>query len=106
MRAVILADGKLVIKNIPQPSPGHEEALVKITTAGVCHSDLHLVKENWPAFVRPFPIPMGHEGIGIVEEIGPGARGLYRKTIGLYWVSVVQEEDTGVVLEYCLSGRP
>ena len=78
MRAVILADGKLVIKDVPKPSPGHEEALVKITAAGICHSDLHLVKGDWPGFIPLFPIPMGHEGIGIVEELGPwreGARG-------------------------------
>ncbi|MBN2463259.1 MAG: alcohol dehydrogenase catalytic domain-containing protein [Dehalococcoidia bacterium] len=107
MRAVILADGKLVIKDVPKPSPGHEEALVKITTAGVCHSDLHLVKGDWPAFVQPFPIPMGHEGIGIVEGLGPGAEKFIQKgdrvILGLggsgggYWCGAC---------EYCLSGRP
>ncbi len=107
MRTVILADGKLVIKDVPKPSPGHEEVLVKITTAGVCHSDLHLVKGDWPAFVRPFPIPMGHEGIGIVEELGPGAEKYIQKgdrvILGLggsgggYWCGAC---------EYCLSGRP
>ena len=30
MRAVILADGKLVVQDVPKPSPGHEEALVKM----------------------------------------------------------------------------
>lgn len=44
MRAAILADGKLVVKDVPKPSPGYEEALVRITTAGVCHSDVHLIK--------------------------------------------------------------
>src|SRR4030042_1723460 len=79
MRAVILADGKLVIKDVPKPSPGHEEALVKITAAGSCHSDLHLVKGDWHGFIPPFPIPMGHEGIGIVEELGPGAEKFIQK---------------------------
>jgi propanol-preferring alcohol dehydrogenase len=107
MRAVILADGKLAIKDVPKPSPGYEEALVRITTAGVCHSDLHLVKGDWPGFVRPFPIPMGHEGIGIVEELGPGAEKFIQKgdrvilglggTGGGYWCGAC---------EYCLSGRP
>jgi len=107
MRAVYLADGKLVIKEVPKPPPGYEEALVKITTAGVCHSDLHLVKGDWPSFVRPFPIPMGHEGIGIVEELGPGADKFVNKddrvilglggTGGGYWCGAC---------EYCLSGRP
>ena len=107
MRAIILADGKLVIKDVPKPSPGHEEALVKITTAGVCHSDVHLVKGDWPGFIPPFPIPMGHEGIGIVEELGPGAEKFIQKgdrvILGLggsgggYWCGAC---------EYCLSGRP
>lgn len=107
MRAVILADGKLVVKDVPKPSPGHEEALVKITTAGVCHSDLHLAKGDWPKFVPSFPVPMGHEGIGIVEELGPGAEKFIQKgdrvilglggTGGGYWCGAC---------EYCLSGKP
>src|SRR4030042_1220644 len=107
MRAGILADGKLVVQDVPKPSPGHEEALVKITTAGVCHSDVHLVKGDWPSFVRPFPTRMGHEGIGIVEELGPGVEKFIQKgdrvILGLggsgggYWCGAC---------EYCLSGRP
>ncbi|MFW9896948.1 MAG: hypothetical protein ACFFD7_14170 [Candidatus Thorarchaeota archaeon] len=45
MRAAIVEEiGKVSIKEIPKPSPSHEQVLVKITTAGVCHSDLHLSK--------------------------------------------------------------
>ena len=40
MRAVFLADGKLVLKDGPRPYPGYEEALIKLTAAGVYHSDL------------------------------------------------------------------
>jgi propanol-preferring alcohol dehydrogenase len=107
MRAVILSDGKLVIQDVPKPSPGYEEALIKLTAAGICHSDLHLVKNDWPGFLPPFPIPMGHEGIGIVEELGPGAEKFINKgdrvILGLggsgggYWCGAC---------EYCLSGRP
>jgi alcohol dehydrogenase, propanol-preferring len=107
MRAAILENGKVEIKEVPKPSPNYEEALVKMTTAGVCHSDVHLVKGDWPQFVLPFPIPLGHEGIGIVEEIGPGAEKFVnrgdRVILGLggmgggYWCGAC---------EYCLSGRP
>ena len=83
MRAVFLENGKLVIKDVPKPSPKQEEALVKITTAGVCHSDLHLVKNEWPGFLPPIPVPMGHESIGIVEEIGPGAEKFVNKGDGV-----------------------
>jgi len=107
MKAAILEDGKLNVKDVPKPSPQHEEALVKITSTGVCHSDVHLVKGDWPRLVPPFPIPMGHEGIGVVEELGPGAEKFVSKgdrvILGLggsgggYWCGAC---------EYCLSGRP
>ena len=107
MKAAILENGKLEIKEVPKPTPKNEEALVRMITAGVCHSDLHLVKGDWPRFVRPFPFPLGHEGIGIVEELGPGAEKFISKgdrvILGLggagggYWCGAC---------EYCLSGRP
>lgn len=107
MRAVILDDGKLLIKDVPKPVPGYEEALIKLTAAGVCHSDLHLRKGDWPRFIRHGPTPLGHEGIGIVEELGAGAEKYIKKgdrvilglggTGGGYWCGAC---------EYCLSGRP
>lgn len=105
MKAAILDKGKLEVKDVPKPTPMFEEALVRLTTAGVCHSDVHLVKGDWR--VIPVPIPMGHEGIGIVEELGPGAEKFVnigdRVILGLggtgggYWCGAC---------EYCLSGRP
>lgn len=107
MKAAILEKGKIDVREIPKPSPQYENALVRITTAGVCHSDLHLVKGDWPRMIPPYPIPMGHEGIGIVEELGPGAEKFIqvgdRVILGLggtgggYWCGAC---------EYCLSGRP
>ncbi|MFW9941804.1 MAG: zinc-dependent alcohol dehydrogenase [Candidatus Thorarchaeota archaeon] len=103
--AIVEKIGNVSIKDIPKPSPGHEEVLVKISTAGVCHSDLHLSNGDWPVAAPPFPI--GHEGIGIVEELGPGADAFVKEgdrvILGLgggggaYWCGAC---------EYCLSGRP
>ena len=106
MRAVIVEKfGNINIKDIPKPSPGHEEALVKISSAGVCHSDLHLAYGDWPVATPPFPL--GHEGIGIVEEIGAGTETFVQKgdrvilglggTAGGYWCGAC---------EYCLAGKP
>ncbi len=53
---------------LDDPAPG--EVQVRIEASGVCHSDLH-VKETG-GWVYPFPILLGHEGVGIVEEIGEG----------------------------------
>jgi propanol-preferring alcohol dehydrogenase len=106
MRAAIVEKlGKITIKDIPKPSPKHEEALVKILTAGVCHSDLHLSNGDWPV-VKP-PIPLGHEAIGFVEELGPDAEKFVKKgdrvilglggTAGAYWCGAC---------EYCFAGKP
>ena len=74
VRAAILENGKLEIRDVPKPSPKNEEVLIRLTAAGVCHSDVHHVRSDWPAAVKRFAAPMGHEGIGIVEELGPGAK--------------------------------
>src|ERR1700754_4973304 len=70
MHAVRLEDGALLIKDLPVPEPGREEALIRIDAAGVCHSDLHVARGEW-AGVRPSLL--GHEAIGTVAALGPGA---------------------------------
>ncbi|WP_342001325.1 alcohol dehydrogenase catalytic domain-containing protein [Microbacterium sp. LWH7-1.2] len=49
--------------------PGPDELLVRIESAGVCHSDLSVVDGNR---VRPVPMLLGHEAAGIVERLGDG----------------------------------
>ena len=49
--------------------PGPGEILVRMEAAGVCHSDLSVVDGNR---VRPVPMLLGHEGAGIVEDLGAG----------------------------------
>ena len=71
MKAARLEDGTLEIRDLPMPVPGDEEALIKISAAGVCHSDLHLARGDWLGVPRIGSI--GHEAIGIVEALGPGA---------------------------------
>lgn len=48
--------------------PGAGEVLVRMTAAGVCHSDLHVINGDWPFDHR---VALGHEGAGIVEVVGP-----------------------------------
>ncbi len=54
--------------NVPRPGPG--EALVKILASGVCHTDLSA--KNGMFGTDYFPFLLGHEGSGIVEEVGEG----------------------------------
>ena len=52
MKATRLEDGTLHIRDVPVPVPGDEEALVRISASGVCHSDLHLARGDWMGLPR------------------------------------------------------
>jgi propanol-preferring alcohol dehydrogenase len=71
MYAARMEQGDLRIEDVPKPEPADGEALVRLSAAGVCHSDLHLARGDWMGM--PGTMPLGHEGIGIVEAIGAGA---------------------------------
>jgi propanol-preferring alcohol dehydrogenase len=106
VRAAILENGSFDVREVPIPEPGADEAFVRLTAAGVCHSDLHLVRGDWPALTPP-TMPLGHEGIGVVEKVGPGAERHVqvgdRVILGLggmgggYWCGAC---------EFCLRGKP
>lgn len=57
------------IETLTLDAPGPGEVLVRLTAAGVCHSDWHLVTG---ATQHPMPVVAGHEGAGVVEAVGPG----------------------------------
>ncbi|KEY68284.1 hypothetical protein S7711_07036 [Stachybotrys chartarum IBT 7711] len=62
-------DGNVVYKKIPVAKPGPDEVLVNIKFSGVCHTDLHAVKGDWP-LKRKLPLVGGHEGVGVVVARG------------------------------------
>jgi len=69
--AVVKEFGKdLSIEEVPVPQPGPGQALVKLITSGVCHTDLHAAQGDWPVKPNPPFIP-GHEGVGEVVALGP-----------------------------------
>jgi len=77
--AVVRAFGQdLTIEDVPLPTPGPGQALVKLVTSGVCHTDLHAAAGDWPVKPNPPFIP-GHEGVGEVVALGEGVTNL---TIG------------------------
>ena len=59
--------------DIEQAPPGPGEVRVKVVASGVCHSDLSVQNGTIPL---PTPIVLGHEGAGIVEEVGEGVSSL------------------------------
>jgi NDMA-dependent alcohol dehydrogenase len=61
------------VEPIELDSPREGEVLVKLAASGMCHSDEHLITGDLPGSL---PVIGGHEGAGVVEEVGPGVRGL------------------------------
>jgi len=85
--AVVHAFGKdLTIDNVPVPTPGPGQALVKLITSGVCHTDLHAVEGDWPVKPNPPFIP-GHEGVGTVIALGEGVTNIkVGQLVGNAWL--------------------
>ena len=73
MRAAVVTsfDEPLVIKEVPTPEPGEGQILVRIEASGLCHTDIHAARGDWPVKPTPPFIP-GHEGVGIIEQLGAG----------------------------------
>ncbi|MCW2723527.1 MAG: alcohol dehydrogenase [Frankiales bacterium] len=68
--AVVLEYGKRIeIEELDLDGPKEGEVLIRYTHAGLCHSDVHVVHGDLPGRL---PMVLGHEGAGIIEEVGPG----------------------------------
>jgi S-(hydroxymethyl)glutathione dehydrogenase/alcohol dehydrogenase len=57
------------VEEVELDPPRQGEVLVKLAASGLCHSDEHLVTGDIPI---PFPVVGGHEGAGVIAEVGPG----------------------------------
>jgi alcohol dehydrogenase, propanol-preferring len=60
----------LKLEEIPRPSIGPGEALVRVKSAGICHTDLHFLSGLLNLGVAP--MTLGHEAAGVVEDVGVG----------------------------------
>lgn len=107
MKAIVCRElGKpLVVKDVRTPSPTASEVLVRIKCSGVCHSDVHLWKGDWPSAIpeqKKFGVTIGgHEGIGEVVEVGSNVR-LVKSgdRVGIPLMNYVDQ-----TCEPCLTGR-
>ncbi len=88
----------LVVEEITLDPPQRGEVKVRMVATAICHSDIHIIQGEWNNTV---PVLAGHEGAGIVEEVGPG-------------VSRLKQGDRVIVsllrscghCTYCMTGAP
>ncbi|HEX7028935.1 MAG TPA: zinc-dependent alcohol dehydrogenase [Gammaproteobacteria bacterium] len=76
MKAVVFHNiGDIRLDDVPEPKIQHaHDAIVRITASAICGTDLHMVRGTLPG-MQPGTV-LGHEGVGIVEEVGPNVRNL------------------------------
>lgn len=101
MRAAVVRsfEAPLTIEQVPVPVPGPGDILVKIAASGVCHTDLHAARGDWP--VKPtLPFIPGHEGVGRVAAVGAGVTHLKEgDAVGVPWL-----HDACGHCSYCVTG--
>lgn len=73
MRATVFHGPRDIrVEEVPRPHAGPTEAVIRITTTTICGTDVHIVKGEYP--VRP-GLVIGHEPVGVIEELGTGIVG-------------------------------
>jgi 6-hydroxycyclohex-1-ene-1-carbonyl-CoA dehydrogenase len=82
MKAIRLAAAgqPLALMDVPTPTPGADEALVRVAGCGVCHTDIGFWKDGVPTN-HGLPITLGHEISGVVTDAGPAHRTLIGREV-------------------------
>lgn len=102
MKAMVLnAPEKLEIKEMNIRGPERDEVMIRVMACGICGTDLHIYHGHEGAAKNPFPIILGHEFSGVIEQIGPEVRHL---KVGDR--VAVDPNCTCGQCYYCLSGKP
>lgn len=101
-RAAVVHDftEPLTVEQVPKAELGPGQILVKVEASGLCHTDIHAAHGDWP--VKPLlPFIPGHEGVGVVRELGPGvARVALGDRVAMPWLGYACG-----TCDYCVSGR-
>jgi len=105
MKAMILKEPHpieeepLEMVEISDPVPGPGEVRVKISTCGICHTDLHVVEGELPS--KELPIIPGHEIVGVVDAMGEGvSRFKAGDRVGVAWLN-----STCGTCDFCVKGK-
>ncbi len=70
------AGGKPEVVEVPDPEPGPGQVLLRVSAAGLCHSDQFIMSLPAGALNYPLPLTLGHEGAGVVAALGDGVEGV------------------------------
>ncbi|WP_101258152.1 zinc-dependent alcohol dehydrogenase [Streptomyces barkulensis] len=89
----------LVIEERPDPRPGPGQVSVRVEASGLCHTDIHAARGDWPVKPNP-PFVPGHEGVGIIERLGDDVTHLsVGQRVAVPWLGWACGR-----CEHCLSG--
>jgi propanol-preferring alcohol dehydrogenase len=89
----------LELANLPDPVPGEKEILVKVSACGVCHTELDEIEGRTPP--PRFPVVLGHQVVGRVEETGSKASAFeLGDRVGIAWIYSACGE-----CKFCLEGN-
>jgi alcohol dehydrogenase, propanol-preferring len=101
-RAAVVHDftEPLTVEQVPAVSLETGQVRVRVEACGLCHTDIHAAHGDWPVKPTPPFIP-GHEGVGIVSELGPGVGELaLGDRVAMPWLGYACG-----TCDYCVSGR-
>ncbi|WP_299360133.1 zinc-dependent alcohol dehydrogenase family protein [uncultured Paracoccus sp.] len=101
MRAMVFTGNTSLLeeRDVPKPSPGPGEVLIRVEACGVCRTDLHIVDGDLDA--PRLPLVPGHEIVGRVERVGPDVEGVADGLrVGVPWLG-----HTCGQCPYCAMGR-
>ncbi|MBN1552416.1 zinc-dependent alcohol dehydrogenase family protein [bacterium] len=89
----------LRLMNLPDPVPKPDEILIKVSTCGVCHTELDEIEGRTPP--THFPMVLGHQVVGKVEDAGSNAKQFHiGDRVGVAWIYSACES-----CELCLAGK-
>ncbi|HBC92917.1 MAG TPA: alcohol dehydrogenase [Pelotomaculum sp.] len=100
MKAAVLYElnKPLVVEEVDIEHPKDGEVLVKLAASGVCHSDLSAITG---VLKKPLPVILGHEGAGVVAEVGPGVKNVkVGDHVVISWIASCGQ------CAYCIEGKP
>ena len=96
--AVLHKPGELVVEDVPQPTPGPNELVLKVAACGLCGTDLKIYEGHYTANC---PVIIGHEMAGEIVEVGEEVEGL---KVGDN--VVVDPNESCGACDWCRSGHP